>query len=133
MFASFSCHAEFVSADISFLQQQYLLKAKNKDNGLNGINGRWTLTASTWWYSLLAWRNCSPFQRSFCKSWQVLSSSFCKNLGTLVPWVVPRFKTQVCLSKNHKKHTSVFANDSLWTQRIFGDWPNFKPSNGYME
>ena len=40
MFASFSCHTEFVSADISFLQQQYLLKAKNKENGLNGINGR---------------------------------------------------------------------------------------------
>ena len=40
MFASFSYHAEFVCADILFLQQQYLLKAKNKENGLNGINGR---------------------------------------------------------------------------------------------
>ena len=40
MFASFSCHAESVCADILFLQQQYLLKAKNKENGLNGINGR---------------------------------------------------------------------------------------------
>ena len=123
MFHSFSSHAE---SDILFLQQQYLLKAKNKENGLNGINGRWTLAASTWWYSLLAWRNCSPFHRNFRKGWQVLSSSFCENLGTLVPWVVPRFKSQV-KSKNH------FANDSLWTKRIFRDWPNFKPSNGYME
>ena len=50
MFASFSCHAESVCADILFLQQQYLLKAKNKENGLNGINGRWTLAVGTWWY-----------------------------------------------------------------------------------
>ena len=112
MFASFLCHAESVCADILFLQQQYLLKAKNKENGLNGINERWTLAASTWWYSLLTWRNCSSFHRSFRKSWQVLSSSFCENLGTLVPWVVPPFNKKMCLSKNH------FANDSLWTKRI---------------
>ena len=70
------------------------------------------LAPSTWRYSLLAWRNCSSFHRSFRKSWQVLSSSFCENLGTLVPWVVPPFNKQMCLRKNH------FANDSLWTKRI---------------
>ena len=37
MFALSSCHAESVCADILFLQQQYLLKAKNKENGVNEI------------------------------------------------------------------------------------------------
>ena len=125
MFPSFSCHAESVCANILFLQQQYLIKTKSKEVGVSGINGRWTSAASTWRYSLLAWRNCSPFHWSFRKSWQVLSSSFCKNLDTLAPWVVPRFNTWVCLNKNN------FANDSLWTKIIFGFWHNFKPSNGY--
>ena len=40
MSASFSCHAESACADILFLQQPCLLKDKNKENGLNGINGR---------------------------------------------------------------------------------------------
>ena len=40
MFASFSCHAESVCANILFLQQQYLLKAKSKEIRVSGINGR---------------------------------------------------------------------------------------------
>ena len=41
MFASFWCHAEFVCADISFRQQQYLLKAKNKENEI--IWNKWKM------------------------------------------------------------------------------------------
>ena len=40
MFASFSSHSESLYAGILFLQQQYLLKTKNKENGVNGINGK---------------------------------------------------------------------------------------------
>ena len=40
IFASFSCHTESACANILFLQQQYLLKAKSKEIGVSEMNGR---------------------------------------------------------------------------------------------